>query len=236
MTEVGRLHFRCQFKAGTDQDHQAFVSDNDSRETFETWEACLAEGVREKRVDKELPPKVQELHDKSLTEGRDVLKNSGDGERQKWLTKDGKDWSGAFTHDPKAYMDSSGRKRAEPGADPPVHDPIDPSDDDDNISGDDLNDDSDDSSDLGVHDANHGKPTDGINGHQVGQQIGGEDQGARDQANKRTEKRKNRGLRQWRPVRNIVFAKDEAKFAAKKIGNKLTGDLSGREPDVETEA
>ena len=30
--------------------------------------------------------------------------------------------------------------------------------------------------------------------------------------------------------------KDEAKFAAKKVNNKFRGDLTGREPDIETEA
>ena len=37
------------------------------------------------------------------------------------------------------------------------------------------------------------------------------------------------------PSQNLVFAKDEAKFAAKKINNKFTGGLSGREPQVESE-
>ena len=34
---------------------------------------------------------------------------------------------------------------------------------------------------------------------------------------------------------NLAFAKDEAKFAAKRINKKLTGGLTGREPDIETE-
>ena len=191
--------------------------------------------MRVQKVDKETPPEVQKRHEESLTEGRDILKQSDGDEKQKWLSKDGEDWSGAFTHDPKAYMDSSGRKRAEPGADPPIHDPVDPSDDDDNISGDDLDDDSDDSADLGVHDAEKGGVANGSNGREARRKSITENQKDQDETNKRTEKRKNRGLRQWKPVRNIVFAKDEAKFAAKKISNKLTGDLSGREPDVETE-
>jgi hypothetical protein len=71
--EIGRLQFRGRFKAGTDEDHAQFVTDNDSRETQETWEACHGEGVRDTIVTKELPPAVQELHDQSLTQGRDVL-------------------------------------------------------------------------------------------------------------------------------------------------------------------
>lgn len=74
--EVGRLQFRGRFKAGMDETHEAFISDNNTRETFETWEACLAEGVRQKIVEKEVPEVIQQLHDESLVEARDVLKNA----------------------------------------------------------------------------------------------------------------------------------------------------------------
>ena len=199
--EVGRLQFRCQFKAGTDESHEQFVVDNDTRETFETWEACLAEGVRDKKVTKELPPKVQELHDQSLTKGRDVLKGADPEERKRWLTKDGEDWSGAFTHDPKAYMDSSGRKRREPGSQPPLHDPHDPSSDD-NEDEDETSDS--DSVDLGLHDAtNSGGAKDAAGASKSSEMQNGEksDDKTREYANKKTEKRKNRGLLQWKPVR-----------------------------------
>lgn len=202
LKEIGRLQFRCRFKAGTDEDHQQFVVDNDSRETFETWEACLAEGVRERKVTKELPPKVQELHEKSLTEGRDVLSQVDPEEKKKWLAKDGQDWSGAFTHDPKAYMDSSGRKRAEPGVDKPIHDPHDPSSDDD------ANDNTSDSEsdDLGIQDGENAAPakTNGATGEddeEPQNESPRDQQKNRDAANKKSEKRKHRGLLQWKPVR-----------------------------------
>ena len=194
LEEVGRLQFRCQFKAGTDADHEAFVVDNDTRETFETWEACLAEGVLETKVTQDLPPTVAELHEQSLTEGRDVLKDADTEERKKWLAKDGQDWSGAFTHDPKAYMDTQGRKRAEPGADKPVHDPVDPSDDDEG-----LEDPSDSDSDIGLQDAENRKPAGEANGEADGTTQGDEKKIA--EANKKSEKRKNRGMMQWKPVR-----------------------------------
>lgn len=205
LQEVGRLQFRCQFKAGTDEDHEQYVGDNDSRETFETWEACLAEGVRERKVTIELPPKVQELHEKSLTEGRDVLAQADPEEKKKWLAKDGQDWSGAFTHDPKAYMDSSGRKRAEPGAQRPVHDPHDPSSDDDNIDGDSNSSDSE-SDDLGIQDGSN--PASATNFAGRAEANGGlengdgkDDQKRKHVANKKSEKRKHRGLLQWKPMR-----------------------------------
>ena len=204
LEEIGRLQFRCQFKSGTDEDHEHFVADNDTRETFETWEACLAEGVRGQRVTKELPPKVRELHEKSLSEGRDVLKEADPEEKKKWLSRDGEDWSGAFGDDPKAYVDSSGRKRAEPGRDPPVHDPVDPSSDDDNINGDYDGSDSDsDSMDLGVRDAENAEAAKEMNGSAQGEGIGGNanEVKRREKANKKTEKRQNRGMLQWKPVR-----------------------------------
>ena len=206
LQEVGRLQFRCRFKAGTDEDHERFVVDNDSRETYETWEACLAEGVRERKVTQELPPKVQELHEQSLTEGRDVLSQADPEEKKKWLAKDGQDWSGAFTHDPKAYMDSSGRKRAEPGAQKPVHDPHDPSSDDDNIDGEYSDSSDSDSDDLGIQDGSNSATainSDGAIEPNDGLQNGDDkdDQKHRDTANKKSEKRKHRGLLQWKPVR-----------------------------------
>lgn len=86
--EVGRLQFRGRFKAGMDEDHSNFVTDNDSRETQETWEAYHSEGVREIMVTKEMPPAIQELHDQSLTQARDVLSQAEEGEKKKWMAKD----------------------------------------------------------------------------------------------------------------------------------------------------
>lgn len=38
LKEVGRLQFRARFKVGTDESHEAFITDNDSHETCETYE------------------------------------------------------------------------------------------------------------------------------------------------------------------------------------------------------
>ncbi|KKA26644.1 hypothetical protein TD95_002636 [Thielaviopsis punctulata] len=45
--------------------------------------------------------------------------------------------------------------------------------------------------------------------------------------------RMQRGLMQWKPMRNVRFAKDEAVYAARRVKN--LGSLTGRTPDVETE-
>jgi hypothetical protein len=237
LEEIGRLQFRARFKAGMDESHKEFVVDNDTRETFETWEACLAEGVRERVVEPDVPERVQTLHEKSLTEGRDVLQQASPEEKKRWLSKSGTDWSGAFGEDPKAYTDKRGRQIAEPGKDELPHDPTNPSDDEDN----EPDDDSDSSSNLGLKDASSGTgkaSTDTIrttSANSVGSTTDGSSDREHNKANKRTERRKQRGLMQWKPARNAAFAKDETKFGLKKLQRKFTGGLSGREPQVETE-
>ncbi|KIH93494.1 hypothetical protein SPBR_04042 [Sporothrix brasiliensis 5110] len=94
--EVGRLQFRGRFKPGMDLEHLKFISDNDSRETVETWEACFAEGVRGEVVKAEIPKHVQKMHNESLLKSRDVIASASKGDQQKWLAKDGTDWSDAF--------------------------------------------------------------------------------------------------------------------------------------------
>ncbi|KAI9792442.1 MAG: hypothetical protein M1816_002326 [Peltula sp. TS41687] len=219
VTEVGRLHFRGRFKPGLDESHQPFISDNDSRETYETWEACKAEGVRGRKVHVEIPEKLQQLHEQSLVEGRDTLKQAPTEEKKKWMAKNGEDWSGAFGEDPAQYL-PSGRASS---YDASTAVDGEGSDDDDNSSS---------SSDLGIHDADYSS---GANGTA---QDGHKEEGAGIESEKERKRglhRKHRGLMQWKPVRSAVFAKDEALVAIRRARKKMTGDLSGREPDVETE-
>lgn len=253
LKEVGRLQFRARFKAGVDESHREFVVDNDSRETFETWEACLSEGVRERVVEAEVPEAIEKLHNQSLTQGRDVLKSVPGEEKRKWLGKDGTDWSGAFGDDPRAYTNKDLNKIAEPGKDDPPHDPVNPSSDDDNVD-DDYNSDS--SDDLGIKDAENSPESlrKSTETHRTAMTNGTAETGYttmseggafsptrrdskyRERADKRAEKRRHRGLQQWTPARYVAFAKDEGKFGINKIKRKFTGGLGGREPGVETEA
>lgn len=167
---VGRLQFRGRFKAGMDESHRDFVVDNDTRETYETFEACLTEGVRDRVVEAEVPENVQALHEASLTEGRDILKQEvPETEKRKWLSKSGDDWSGAFSHDPRAYTNKQHEKIAEPGTDDPPHDPYNPSSDDD----DDAEPiDSSSSSDLGITDATNA-PEEGFGKNVNGPNVDG---------------------------------------------------------------
>lgn len=253
LTEVGRLQFKCKFSPGIDESHEQFVTDNDSRETFETWEACMSQGVRSRTVSVEVPAETQEKHEQSLIDGRDILKQADPNERRRWIDRDGHDWSGAFGHDPRAYTDSNGRKVAEPGRDEPRHDPVTPPPLKGQLSppsgaqngvqvtndqADHLTDDSDDSetetssswtpSTVSPTTTADAGPSQASSSHMSQSQI--------NKANRRSEQRQQRGMMQWKPARNAVFAKDEAKFALRKMKKKIgMGDLTGREPDIETE-
>lgn len=227
--EIGRVRFKGRFSPGTDSDHIRFVSDNDSRETIETWEACYAEGVRSGEVETHVPEHVQKLHDESLTEGRDVLAQADEKDKQKWLAKDGTDWTGAFGKDPSELMSHQKNRDSE--------------------EYDDFDEDEYDSSDpdLGLQDADS-RPSDERSSTD-NQSVNTQDTGGTDSSKKsghgpigaykdyrgrsRDLHRKHRGLMQWRPMRNAQFAKDEAKYAFRKV--TTLGSLDGRKPDVETE-
>jgi hypothetical protein len=231
--EVGRLKFRGRFSTGTDRDHIKFVSDNDSRETIETWEACFAEGVRQEEVHVEIPPAVQKLHDESLTHGRDVLAQADEKDKEKWLAKDGTDWSLAFGKDPSQLMSKGPTSQAD-GEELDEFD-----DDDDDESGE---------VDLGINDADsesrrasteeNARPSmDSVNSEtpsNASKKTSNPIKAYKDYKERsRDLHRKHRGLMQWRPMRNAQFAKNEAVFAIRRV-TKL-GSLEGRKPDVETE-
>ncbi|KAL2203600.1 meiotically up-regulated protein [Sarocladium strictum] len=232
MEVVGRVKFRGRFSPGTDSDHIKFVSDNDSRETIEAWEACYAEGVREQEVKVEVPPLVQKLHDESLTHGRDVLAQASEKDKQKWLAKDGTDWSGAFGEDPTTLMSGQAADNNSENYDDFDSDDSDP--------------------DLGIQDATtRDSQTEDSqsSGHRGSEDTQASSTGTMESTESGSKNpikayrgykersrdlhRKHRGLMQWRPMRNAQFAKDEAKFSMRKI-TKL-GSLDGRKPDVETE-
>lgn len=170
----------------------------------------------------------------------------GRGREEKWLSKDGTDWSGAYGKDPAKYTDlKDARKGNDPnrssiadkngGRESRVNENMaDGEDDDDDDSGSDE-------SDLGVVDGTNSHEQ--TNGLGSGAGVGGNDSSdfdgnvnAKSTANGQDKKdlhRKQRGFMQWKPMRNLAFAKDEAKFAVKRTLKK--GSLAGRQPDVETE-
>ncbi|KAF5548418.1 hypothetical protein FMEXI_4768 [Fusarium mexicanum] len=231
MEQVGRVRFRARFSAGTDSDHIKFASTNDDRETIEAWEACYAEGVRQQDVETEVPPVIQKLHEESLTHGRDVLAQADEKQKQKWLAKDGTDWSGAFGQDPSTLMRKKSNSESSEEYDDFDEDDSDP--------------------DLGIQDADteptdpseNGRPSVDTTGTNATSATNSSQASSNSKnpikkiksyrSDSRDMHRKHRGLMQWRPMRNVQFAKDEAKFAVRKVA-KL-GALDGRKPDVETE-
>ncbi|EEQ84909.1 C2 domain-containing protein [Blastomyces dermatitidis ER-3] len=115
LTIIGRLRFKAKFTPGIDESHRRFVQDNDSRETFETWEACISEGVRSQTVSRELPDSIKELHDKSLLQERDILRAASADEQKRWITADGVDWNEAFGTDPHELADHQRRNLVDIG-------------------------------------------------------------------------------------------------------------------------
>ncbi|KAK3314945.1 hypothetical protein B0H66DRAFT_480712 [Apodospora peruviana] len=252
--EVGRLRFRGRFKPGTDRDHLKFVSDNDSRETIECWEACFAEGVRAEHVTQDVPPLVQKLHEESLTHGRDVLAQAPEEDKKKWLDKKGTDWSVAFGRDPREMLkghfgqrsgSTSNSDEASSSKETDYYDSS-PTGSGEEDEGD---------IDLGVNDADSVAPSrESVDGSTIGggkssmDGTAGQNQTSISsqsssknpiknlkeyRSRSRDLHRQHRGLMQWKPMRNVQFAKDEALFAARRL--KKVGSLNGRTPDVETE-
>ncbi|KAI1923924.1 hypothetical protein LOZ07_003689 [Ophidiomyces ophidiicola] len=244
LTIVGRLEVSCRFSPGLSDVHESLVTDNTMRETYEAWEACIAEGVRGRKIVAEVPDHIKQLHEKALLNdigglGTQKIEKE-EGHNDQWYREHGFDWSLAFGEDPSAIADFS-RSR---------------DDDSDDISESLQAESLDTQNQENVEKNDTSEPTTQANDSQRTDEDRNEiesmttntDSHAGDfetkeerrqrlgnKQNKRTEKRKLRGSMQWAPVRNAAFVKDEATFALKKVKNKMTGGLVGREPDIETE-
>lgn len=339
--EVGRIQFTCRFSPGLDETHESLVHDNTSRETYETWEECVSEGVRDRRVSMELPENVQQLHRKSLIQERDVLRQATPEDREKMLEENtGIDWAKIFggadeafhpgkpllgdgpLAPPRQSTDGGSQRRlsggSSSGSEISFHQDQAKSQAPSQMQNQDQN------QTLSQHhveselqnqnqhhtgDQTSTQPQAGSGLHKDGTATNAEhhpvtqgaltnahshatkgphrseprsaDQEYNDQTqnrnenpyddtssedsdedgsslvtteggqehetiedhqqhlgrrmNKRSEHRKQRGMMQWKPARNAEFVKNEARFALQKVKKKFTGDLSGREPDIETE-
>lgn len=232
--EVGRLQFAVRFSPGMDESHKRFAVGNDARETFETWEACFSEGIRSDNVEVEVPPEVKDLHEKSIGSSQDVQKDLGPDQDKRWINADETDWTLAFGENLHALTDEEERRRkAVRKSDDATKESatvkrgFEQEEENSSYYDDDNNSDS--------------ESQERSNGSMVTTNadytfIAGSGSGKGNQSNKRSERRKHRGVMQWRPVRSAQFVKDETKIALSKIKKKIgMGDLAGREPDVETE-
>ncbi|KAI5293866.1 hypothetical protein KEM52_005079 [Ascosphaera acerosa] len=106
---IGRLKFQFRFMAGLHEVFHDYIRSNDDRETIETWEACIAEGVRDREVSKDLPPALQELYDKSLLADRDAVKGMSEKEQDELFKKAGID-KPAFLEGDRATMEKLQRQ------------------------------------------------------------------------------------------------------------------------------
>lgn len=116
---VGRLQFTFRFDAGLDECHARAVIDNDSRETFETWEACVAENVRPRVVSRDIPETIERLHEASLLRERDVLRwHASEEEKRRVLSEQGGVDVKNFTEDEDArYIETLTAKTMAAAAD-----------------------------------------------------------------------------------------------------------------------
>jgi hypothetical protein len=230
LTEVGRLQFKARFKCGIDESHQSFARTSNERETYETWEACLAEGVRTRIVEGNVPESTQAMHKKSLEEP-DIdqskeEKNDPPESENKWISN----WSEALGRDPIAFVKNFGSLPVDAGSDLPAdrHHP------DLDCDGQDEGDDDSESDDLdiGLIDADN---VDEQGSTSFSRDVAeSEASSSSTKQNKRTEARLHRGLSQWKPVRNAKFARDQGKLGLNRLKKRLGGGLEGRQPTVET--
>lgn len=242
LQQVGTLVFSGRFKAGMDEDHDKFSTDNDGRETFETWIACHSEGVRDTIVHKDTNLIVDKLHHRSITQMRSDLatfdKDPKDSGQAKNLTdRYGKDWTGVFEAgknelDPRCQRSTS-YNNPQPYSEYQYRSNSDSDSDSDSDS---ENDSSHVSSDSSYHHVTTISPP-----PSSPEVMNARNSGSMNpiksvknyRENQRDTHRKHRGLMQWKPMRGIAFAKDEIKFAGRKLKAKTK--LTGRDPDVETE-
>lgn len=227
---VGFLEFRGRFKAGLDEDHNKFLSDNDHRETLETYEACVTEGLRTGIVKREVGPAVEKLATDAYGEKPDVDSDSdvddpkpvgeskeprrkqragpgvrteadlGDSESSRDPNNQDEDWSNAFGEDPSALLRR--REGRHPGGNQARPDA--------DGEGEDSTSESDEEENSGIV----GKIKDYKN-------------------NQKDLHRKHRGAMQWKPVRTMKAIKDQMKVGVVKTKTRFS--MTGREPDVEVD-
>ena len=230
---VGYLEFNGRFKTGLDEDHAKFLSDNDHRETLETYEACVGKGLRGGIVKREVGPAVQKLAADAYGEAPDVdsdsdvddpgrvtNKSTGTdtaGTRRRRRSGPGVDTdatrgSSEAMREPNAQDDEEWSKAF--GEDPSV---LLREKDRRNEGGnqarpDTDSEDDDDSSDTEESSGIIGKIKDY-------------------KKNEKDLHRKHRGAMQWKPVRTMKAMKDQVKVGVVKAKTRLS--MTGREPDVE---
>ncbi|KAK6543529.1 hypothetical protein TWF694_000275 [Orbilia ellipsospora] len=236
--QIATFNVTLRFKDGLDESHRSYMDSNDDRETFDAFEACLAEGSRRRIVKRETGATIKKLIATGATEDvpddeESEVVDAGDGTLAPPPTR-----PQMRGHEPSQTERPTGENiimneedwKAEVMS---VVDSQDEFSEDENvrrIAGDDP-DDVDERHDLSSDD-------DDDSGNKSEEERGVDPDAKRARkerkmSEKRQKFRKHRGIMQWRPARNMIFLKDELKVGAQKIKGKFG--MKGRQPGLETE-
>ena len=242
MSQIGWAQFRIVYVPGMCKEHSHFATTNDERELFEVWEACYTEGIRggngeEGRVYES--ETVKRLHEQSVkqiredivyTERMGGIASMNGEEKQRLTDKYGVEWAGIFERAEREFGMGTeighGEGRRDSGyshgtADTASYDILTDSDSTDSQSGEE--------NDLVQPVSNSLNETPQSN-HSSKNPIAAL---KRHRANQKDIHRRHQGLMRWKPMRGLVFAKDEVGVGMRKMKGKMK--WKGREPDVETE-
>ncbi|POS84788.1 hypothetical protein EPUL_003642, partial [Erysiphe pulchra] len=216
--EIGQLAFTARFKSGIDHDHRKFVADNESRETQETWEACFSDDLRKSDIKQDDLYNISNLNRLNVSQTRNPHLRSyyEEAKIRKQLgnyaiynTRVGSD---CRIKNDRIPSPSEGISYIS-GSSSDYH-----SDDEDlDLSGSG-------SDTLSFHDApNYGQPKSEDICNQARQDFHSRNplkQISKYNEDKDNLHRKHRGLMQWKPIRNLGFAKDETKFLLRRTLRK----------------
>jgi len=221
---LGSLKFRGRFKAGLDEDHSKFLSDNDHRETLETFEACVAAGLRTGIVKREVGPAVEKLATDAYGSPPDV---DSDSDSDKFIALTGNNGPGKSQGGPGARTD------AELEASESIRDPNVQEEDWSQAFGEDpysllrRREGRDSGRNQARPDADGDQDDDSSESGETG--IVGKIKEYK--SNQKDLHRKHRGAMQWKPVRTMKAIKDQVKVGVVKTKSRFS--MTGREPDVE---
>ena len=231
---IGCLEFKGRFKTGLDEDHGKFLSDNDHRETLETYEACVTKGLRDGIVKRKVGPAVEMLATDAYGEAPDVDSDSDVEDPTTWTNQStGTDTTGA-----------NKKGGSNPGIDSDATDgdgeatrELNTTDNEDwtKAFGEDpflLLREKDRRKSGGIQarqDTN-----DEYDDYNTSDESSGIMGKVRDyKRDKKDMHRKHHGAMQWKPVRTMKAMKDQVKVGVAKAKTRLS--MTGREPDVEAQ-
>ncbi|RPB19629.1 hypothetical protein L211DRAFT_871183 [Terfezia boudieri ATCC MYA-4762] len=236
LSQIGWAQFRIIYVPGMCKEHSRFATTNDERELFEAWEACYAEGIRggngeEGRLyeGEHGQSGVQIREDIASTERMGGVTSMSEEEKQ--LTdKYGVEWAGIVERAEREFgIDTEighGGVRRDSGY---SHGTAEAASYDVPTESNSTDSQSEEENDPKQPTSNSSNETAQSNHSSKNPIVALK----RYRANQKDMHRRHQGLMQWKPVRGLVFAKDEVGMGMRKVKNRMK--WKGREPEVETE-